>query len=334
VNTLYINLYLDTVNLKSKIFMGLFSSLFFSEKTEEDQQQKADHKKFDILKYDGIRAQRFGKTEYALKCFTEALKIKQDFETMKYLMNVCYTLNRHDQALETLNAMVKTGIEPASVLLMRANFLFMLGNPSEAIADCTQAIVLEPDHYAAYFQLAKMEHALGKTDKAIANIAHLVGIKDDFAEAYALRADLYLSTGKGNDALADIEKVIELTPDDETAYLLRGRIRELLGDADAAFLDYQTASELNPFNEEAYLLTGQLMMTREKYEEAITLFDEAIEHNENFARAYVARAFAKRKTGDIEGALADEKIAGILNPEEKVDPSENNFDNLYKGNII
>ena len=60
--------------------MGLFSSLFFSEKTEEDQQQKADHKKFDVLKYDGIRAQRFGKTEYALKCFTEALKYKEDFD--------------------------------------------------------------------------------------------------------------------------------------------------------------------------------------------------------------------------------------------------------------
>jgi tetratricopeptide (TPR) repeat protein len=314
--------------------MGFFSSLFFSEKTEEDQQQKADHKKFDILKYDGIRAQRFGKTEYALKCFIEALKINEDFETMKYLLNACYTLNRHDQALETLNAMVKTGIEPANVLLMRANFLFLLGNPSEAITDCEQAIELEPENYTAYFQLAKMQRALGEPEKAIANIAHLIRLKDDFAEAYSLRADLYLSTGKGNDALADIEKVIELTPEDETAYLLRGRIRELLGDADAAFLDYQTASELNPFNEEAYLLAGQLMTSREKYGEAIALFDEAIEHNENFARAYAARAFAKRQTGDMEGALADEKIAGELNPEEKPNPSENNFDDLYKGNII
>ena len=314
--------------------MGFFSSLFFSEKPEEDQQQKADHKKFDILKYDGIRAQRFGKTEYALKCFTEALKYEEDFETMKYLLNVCYTLNRHDLALETLNAMTKTGIELANVLLMRANFHFMLGKSSEAVADCVLAIEQEPENHAAYFQLAKMQRALGEPDQAIANIVRLVGIKDDFAEGYALRADLYLSTGKGNDALADVEKVIELTPDDETAYLLRGRIREFLGDADAAFLDYQTASELNPFNEEAYLLAGQLMTSHEKYGEAIALFDEAIEHNENFARAYAARAFAKRKTGDMESALEDENMAQELNPDEKANSSENNFDNLYKGNII
>ena len=314
--------------------MGFFSSLFFSETTEEDQQQKADQKKFDILKYDGIRAQRLGKTEYAVKCFTEALKYKEDFETMKYLMNACFTLNRSEQALDTLNAMVTTGVEPVNVLLIRANFLFMQGNPSEAVNDCMQAIELEPENYAAYFQLAKMQRVLGEPEKAIANITHIVSIKDDFAEGYALRADLYLSMGKGNDALADIEKVIELMPEDETAYLLRGRIRELQGDADAAFLDYQTASELNPFNEEAYLLTGQLMMTREKYEEAIAFFDEAIEQNENFAKIYAARAFAKRQTGDIEGALADEIISKELSPEEKENTTEDNFDNLYKGNII
>ena len=314
--------------------MGFFSSIFFSEKTEEDQQQKADHKKFDILKYDGIRAQRFGKTEYAIKCFTEALKYKEDFETMKYLMNAYYTLNRHDQALETLDAMVKTGIDQANVLLLRANFLFIMGNPSGAKADCVQAIELEPDNYSAYFQLAKIQHALDEPDEAIANVAHIISIKDDFAEGYALRATLYLSTGKGIEALADIEKLIVLSPEDETAYLLRGRIREFLGDPDAAFLDYQTAAELNPFNEEAYLLTGQLMLAREKYVEAIALFDEAIEQNENFAKIYMARAFAKRQSGDLEGAEADEKIAGELDPDEKSNPSENNFDNLYKGNVI
>jgi tetratricopeptide (TPR) repeat protein len=109
----------------------------------------------------------------------------------------------------------------------------------------------------------------------------------------------------------------------------------LLGDTNAAFLNYQEASELNPFNEEAYLLAGQLMMTQEKYDEAIALFDEAIEHNEKFAKAYIARAHAKHKTDDDKGALADEKKARELNPDEKEKPAGNhNFDDLYKGNII
>ena len=91
--------------------------------------------------------------------------------------------------------------------------------------------------------------------------------------------------------------------------------------------------ELNPFNEEAYLLAGKLMMAQEKYDEAIELFDEAIEHNDQFAKMYAARAQAKRKTGDLEGALADEQISAELNPDDKPDKNHH-FDDLYKGNII
>jgi len=314
--------------------MGFFSSLFFSSNNEVDQQQKADRKNFDILKYDGIRAQRMGKLEYAAKCFTEALKIQQDFETMKYLVSVCYSLNRYDQALETLNGMVATGEEPANSLLMRANLLFAMGKHAESAADCIQVTELEPDHHFAFFLLAKSEHTLGESSKAIDHLDKVIGMNTGFAEGYALRAGINFAMEKGSDALTDVGKLIELTPEDETAYLLRGRIYELLGDTAAASLDYRQASELNPFNEEAYLLAGRILMAEGKYGEAIALFDEATENNEKFAQAYIARAFAKRQTGDHEGALADEEKSEELSPDEKMSPAGNNFDDMYKGNII
>ena len=315
--------------------MGFFSSLFSQADSEEKQQQKADRKNFDILKYDGIRAQRMGKTEYAAKCFTEALKIQKDFETTQYLVSACFMLNRHDQALEALNEWVATGEEPANVLLMRAGLLFAMGRYAEAAADCGQAIQLEPDNYIAYFQLAKTQRALGEPSQAIRSIDSAIAIKADFSDAYAMRADLHLAMEKGNDALTDVGKLIELTPEDETAYLLRGRIHELLGDTAAAFADYRQASDMNPFNEEAYLVTGRLMMKQGKYDEAIALFNEAIEDNETSAKVYAARAMAKRQTGDHEGALADEEKANELNPDGKEKTAGNhNFDDLYKGNIL
>ena len=309
--------------------MGFFSSLFFSAKSEEDQQQKVDRKNFDILKYDGIRAQQMGKAEYAAKCFAEALKIQKDFETMKYLMSVCYTLNRYDQALEVLREMLETGHEPVSTLLTRANLLLTIGRNAEAVADCKQAIGLEPENSFAYFQLAKSERALGNLNEAIDSLTNAIRINDEFAEGYALRADIYLKLEKGNDALKDIEKVIELNSEDETAYLLRGRIHELLDNAETASEDYQQALELNPFNEDAYLLAGRLMMLQEKYDDAIALFDEAIEQNEQFVKIYAARAQVKRKTGDIEGALEDEQKLAELTPDDKPD-GNHNFDDLIK----
>lgn len=46
--------------------MGLFKSLFGGNNTPETEKEKNDKKNFEILKYDGIRAQRMGKLPYAI----------------------------------------------------------------------------------------------------------------------------------------------------------------------------------------------------------------------------------------------------------------------------
>ena len=315
--------------------MGLFSSLFSSAKPEEDNKQNADLQNFDLLKYDGIRALRINKPAYAMKCFTEALKIQHDLETMKYLVTAYNALDMSDEALETLDAMVATGEEQANTLLMRANFLYMNERHMEAAIDCEQIIEIEPDNLTAYFLLAKTEQNIGDLNKALCHLEKAINIKEDYMEGYLLRADIYLAMERGNDALADVEKVIELVPEDETAYLLRARIYELLGNDEAALLDYQLVLDNNPFNEAAYMPAGRLLMAGEKYHDALALFNEAIENIENFAEAYVARAITKHQIGDHEGALTDEETAKTLNSDEIETPDENpNFDNLYKGGIF
>ena len=314
--------------------MGLFSSLFSSAKPAEDNKQKANSQNFDLLKYDGIRALRINKPAYAMKCFTEALKIQIDLETMKYLMTAYNALDMSDKALETLDAMVATGEEQVNTLLMRANFLYMNEQYLESATDCEQIIEMEPDNFTAYLLLAKAEQNIGDLQKAICHLDKAIDIKESYIEGYTLRADIYLAMERGDNALADVEKVIELAPEDETAYLLRARIYELIGNEKSALLDYQLVLELNPFNEAAYIPAGRLLMAAEKYYDALALFNEATESIENFSEAYAARAIVKHQIGDHEGALTDEETAKTLNSDEIETPDENpNFDNLYKGGI-
>ncbi|MDR2232655.1 MAG: tetratricopeptide repeat protein [Tannerella sp.] len=318
--------------------MGLFSSFFSPAKTTESDEQQPDMKNFELLKYDGIRALRIGQPAYALKCFTGALKIQKDPETMRYLVTACNSLDEHELALETLNELVATGDEPANSLLMRAHFLYTQEQYAEAAVDCGQIIELEPDNHPAYYLLAKSELALEESAKAIESLDRATGIKDDYAECYALRAEIYQSIGKNDDALKDIEKAIELTPEDETAYLLRGRIHEQIGNFESAYADFLQALELNPFNTEAYLAAGRLLTNQGKYDEAIALFEEAEEHVEPSAQVYTAKALAKRQSGDEQGAIADEEKAKSLASDEEEDesdaPKENpGFENLYKGGI-
>ena len=82
--------------------MPNFFKSFFSGKSEdpENEKQKTAKKNFEIFKYDGLRAQRMGRPDYAIKCFTEALAIEEDFETLSYLSQLYVQLTELDKARE------------------------------------------------------------------------------------------------------------------------------------------------------------------------------------------------------------------------------------------
>ena len=254
---------------------NFFKSLFSSSKaaTPEEEKSKNDQKNFDILKYDGVRAQKIGQVAYAIKCFTEALKLQEDFETMTYLVAAYTTANKAEEALEVLNRMVELEPDHINTLLTRVNVLFMLDKEADVIADCRHILELEETNHLAWFLMGKSKRTTSGPLGAIADLTKAIALKEDFTDAYLMRARILLSMQQATEALPDVEKAITLAPEEETSYLLRGRIHEAMGNIDAAAADYQNVLELNPFNDEATLLVGQLLITQERLDEAITFFD-------------------------------------------------------------
>ena len=106
--------------------MGFFKS-FFSGKPDNPmaEQEKAKQKNFDIFKYDGMRAQRMGRQDYAIKCFTEALAIREDFETRSYLAQAYAQTNQLEQARQQLEQMVQLEPGHTSTFLTLANICYM-----------------------------------------------------------------------------------------------------------------------------------------------------------------------------------------------------------------
>ena len=99
--------------------MPNFFKSFFSGKSEtpESEKQKNDQKNFEIFKYDGLRAQRMGRPDYAIKCFTEALAIEEDFETMGYLSQLYIPMGETEKARELLEKMAVMEPHVTSTLL-------------------------------------------------------------------------------------------------------------------------------------------------------------------------------------------------------------------------
>ena len=297
--------------------MGFFKS-FFSGKPEnpEAEKQKTAKKNFEIFKYDGMRAQRMGRADYAIKCFTEALAIEEDFETMGYLAQVYMQAGQTEEARPLLERMAKLEPTHVATYLALANVCYMQEDYPAMAEAAKKAIAIEEGNAMAHYLLGKAEGGQHDDLMCIAHLTQAIALKDDFTEARLLRAEALVKMAQYKEAAEDIDAILASNPEDESALLLRGKLKEATGKAEEAEADYRLVTDLNPFNEQAFLCLGRLYIAQSKPAEAISLFDEAIELNPNFAEAYQERGRAKLMAGDKDGSVEDVKKSMELAPQE------------------
>lgn len=308
--------------------MGFLSSLFGGNKDAESQKKKD----FDILKYDGIRAQRIGKLTYAIKCFKEAIEIQEDMETMSHLATAYTQVGQLEEAHAVVVRMTEIAPQEAIHFLSLANLCYMQEDYQGMDEACQKALTVNDQHPVSYFFSAKAAIGLGNAIQAIAMLTKAIVLKEDYVEAYQLRAEVLWSMRQAKDAMEDIDKLLEMNEEDESALLLKGEIIAVTEDAGKAMELINKVLAMNPFNEKAYLLKGNLLLAQKKADQAIAVYDEAIELNPNFAQAYHERGRAKLEKGDKEGSMEDMKKAIELAPENgtQITGQYNNYDHLTK----
>lgn len=299
--------------------MPNFFKSFFSGKSEtpESEKQKNNQKNFEIFKYDGLRAQRMGRPDYAVKCFTEALAITEEFETMGYLSQLYIQLGETAKARELLEKMAIMEPHMASTFLSLANVCFIQEDYPAMEEAANKAIAIEEGDALAHYLLAKARKGQNDDIMTIAHLTKAITLKEDFIEARLLRAEALVKMKQYKEVMEDLDAVFANNPDEETAILLRGKVKEATDQEEEAEADYRLVTEMNPFNEQAYLYLGQLFIIQKKLTEAISLFDEAIELNPNFAEAYKERGRAKLLNGDNNGSVEDMKKALELKPKDE-----------------
>ena len=306
--------------LKTNRTMPNFFKSFFSGKQQESpesEKQRNDRKRFDIFKYDGLRAMRMGRLDYAVKCFVEALAIEEDLETMDYLSRLYVQMGETEEARRLLEQMAEIEPQNVEVYLLLAHVCYMAEDYQCMELAATKAIAIEEGNAMAYYLWGKARKGVNDGLMAIAHFTKAIILKEDFIEARLLRAEALLSLHQYKEASEDIEAVLEQNAEDEAALLLRGKVAEAENRGEEAINDYRQVMAVNPFNEQAYLCLGRFYIGHNQLSEAISLFDEAIELSPEFAEAYKERGRAKLLSGDKEGSLADVKKSLELNPKEE-----------------
>lgn len=298
----------------------VFLKSIFGGKAEDsaEEQEKKAQKEFEILKYDGIRARRMHRIDYARKCFEEAIKLQDDFETYAQLVQLLFETGDFQAALEPLDHMAKAEPHIAETFISLATVHFMLENYQEMADNAQLAIDKAPDNIQAYYLKGKALQGLAQDDEAVKLFTKAIDLQSDFAEALLLRGQIYLSHAKFAEALADAEAVIASGNEVESGLLLRGSVKEVENQLEDAEADYRQVLELDPFNQQAYIYIGKLYLKGERYADAISIMDDAIEMSPVFAEAYAIRSEAKKLLGDSEGAAKDATAAANLKAASEV----------------
>lgn len=314
------------MNLLKKLFAG-------NNEPEENVRHKNEERNFDILKYDGIRAQRIGKWIYAEKCFKEALNIRPDLETASLLVSTSLQLNKLEQAHEVLEQMISLEPQRLQSYLDLARVCYLQEHYDDMLATAQQAAQLAPDNETPYFLQAQAYHKLGDSIHTIVALTQAISRKEDFTEAYLMRGQVLLEMKQYNEALEDVDFLLKHDSIDEEALRLAAEVQQGLGNEDEAVTYYRKVIDLNPFNEHSYEQIALIHARKKEYAQAIATLDEALEINEK-AQLYQLRGKLKMDSGDKEGALADMKKALELNPESenRISGHFDNFDTLYKSN--
>ena len=320
---------------------SFFSSLFSSPKQDNDSEEAKKNEqesKFDVFKYDGMSYQKMGKLNDAIRCYTQALLIKDDEEVLASLVTTYTMADRGDDALETVGRLIDLNPDAIEPRISRANILFMLDRDAEVVPDCEHILEIDPKNALACYLIAKSKRTADDKIGAVADLTKAISFNAEFPAAFSLRAEILLDMMQLDEALADAEEAIRLDPEEENSYVLRGQIFEKMGNLEKAHDDYQKVLDLNPFNEKAAVNVGRLMILQKDFDGAIAFFDDAIDTNPNFAAAYAERGHAKKEKGDEKGALEDLKKSLELDPEseeaKKMNGKHSNFDDMYKGGIF
>lgn len=307
---------------------NFLKSLFGNDKkSTEEELKKEELRKFDFFKFDGVRAINMNKTDYAIKCFTNALNIQYDQETAEFLAQAYLTNNNINEAQETYETIMTYNDDQAMPHYNLALIAFKKNDFDETIKQAQAALKHDGHLVDAYILAGRAYHAKKDDINAIIQITKGIQLNEEDTAGYLLRAEILKDMSSPTEALADVEKVLSVNSSDEDALILRGNIYERRNEKNKAEADYRKVIELNPFCQDAYLKLSKMMITTKQLDEVIALLDEAIDINPAFSEAYAERGRAKLANGNKEGSIADLKKSLEINPEteESINGSYNNL---------
>lgn len=243
--------------------MNIFKALFGGSVETPEEKQKADEsRRFDMFKYDGVRAAKIGQPDYAVKCYREALAIHDDLEVRDYLAQALIRTGALDEAREQLQVLAAAEPDNVAIHIQTAQVAYMQEDYESMATACERALQADKDSARAHYLYGQAHAGSGNVVGAIAMLTKAIALQPDMGDAYLLRGRTLLKMGDTAGADEDVTRLMEMAPDNEDVLLLKARVERARGNADAAIALYGRVTEVNPFCADAFRERGAIKYER------------------------------------------------------------------------
>lgn len=296
----------------------------------------------------GIKMLELCKLEEAFAVFKDASALSpKSFKALYLLGRTAMELEQFDDAVPALKSALDLDPGNIEVQYLIAHVHALQDLVEEAAGELLAILGKNPDFIDAYYDCGVALQILGRYQEAIKIFEKRLSFSPDFetaimcamtyeiildyentekyyAQAMALdpknimvvesHGKTLLELDRYEEALKDFNAALALDPESPDALCGRGQTLFHLGNTEDALKDLKATVRLDPENMIAWGMLGQIKLYEEDYEKALKYLEKAIDIDPDLL-VYDFRASAKRALGDLDGALADIKLAIEFEPE-------------------
>lgn len=221
----------------------------------------------------------------AAELFTQALKSGEYSFFYADRSKAYFRMASYDEALEDAEVALRLYPQTQEFLIAKAYALTALGRLDEASADLELATALNPEC------------------QCLANVTKWVAARVAY-EGYELH-----KKGRFEDCIAQLDKAIQIDSKQPEPFYWRGHARIKLKQFEQAKGDFEEALRLNPAYFESAQNLDWLYARESRWDDVVDMWNHFLDTNPAQAGAYLERAGAWRRKGNMVAALDDLKTA-------------------------
>ena len=251
-----------------------------------------------------------GKTEEAIKHYTEALRINPYADRAHNNLGNAYALlGRPDKADREYRAALAMRANPVAYYNL-GNLYSRQGKLNESVAYYEKALEIQPDYPEVHTNLADVLTRLGRLDEAAEHAAEVQRLMPNSAEAHYRMAGILVQRKDFNGAMVQYREAIRLKPDYAEAHYSLGSALALQGHLDEAFEAFTDAVKLRPNYADAHFNLGVVYDTRnDEMPQAMKEYRLAIKDQPGHFEAHINLAIDLYISGKYAESWNEVKLA-------------------------